>query len=115
MKNMITITGSNGTRYVPADAILKLEGARNYTVFYQKNGEQHVESKCIGDVMKRFSTNEDLKEKFFRVNRSTVVNLNEVKLYKQGRGGTLVLSNEAMIAVAYRRKAELLRVLHKRK
>lgn len=111
----IIVSDKKQTRIIPATEILKLESARNYTVFYEKNGAQHVQCRSIGDVLRKLNSNEHLKNVFFRVNRTSAVNLNEITKYKPGRGGVVVLSNAAEIAVAYRRKSELLRVLKKLK
>ena len=111
----ITIMDKKQIRHVHADEILKLESARNYTVFFEKSGEQHVMCRTIGDVLRKLNSNENLKNVFFRVSKTTAVNLREIKQYKPGRGGMVVLSNEAAISVAYRRKTELLKVLKKLK
>lgn len=113
--NNITINDSKGTRYIPAENILRMESVRAYTVFYEKNGDQHVMCTHLGQVLKRLCTNKELKKVFFRVHRSHIINLNEVKQYHKARGGEIVLSNDTVVAVAIRRKAELLKLLKKLK
>ena len=111
----IEVTEGKNTLFVPAENILRMEAVRVYTVLHEKNGSQHVMATHLGQVMKRLSKQQELQKMFFRVNRSQIINLKEVKFYQQGRGGNVVLSNNAVVAVAYRRKTELLRVLRKMK
>lgn len=115
MSIIITLTEGNERHFVPADHIVKLEAIRAYTVLHEKTGKQYVMSSVLGNVLKELYSNDDLKKMFFRVNRSYAVNLKEVTRYVKGRGGKVVLSDNAVIAVAQRRKTELLRVLQKLK
>jgi len=103
------------TLYVPAENILRMEAASVYTVLHEKNGSQHVMCTHLGQVMKRLSKQDELQKMFFRVNRSQIINLKEVTFYQKGRGGKVVMSDNVVVAVAQRRKTELLNVLKKLK
>lgn len=113
----MTIEVKNGrnTLFVPAENILRMEAVRVYTVLHEKNGSQHVMATHLGQVMKRLSKQQELQKMFFRVNRSQIINLNEVTFYQKGRGGKVVMSDNAVVAVAQRRKSELLNVFRKLK
>jgi two-component system LytT family response regulator len=111
MNPFITISTHRGKQHVPAENILRMQSTGAYTVFYEKNGDQHVLSTNIGQVLRRLNSNTQLKELFFRVHRSHAVNLQEVLRYQCARGGNVVLSDNAVIAVAQRRKSKLLKIL----
>lgn len=111
----IELTQGRNTLFVPAENIIRMESVRTYTVFYEKNGAQHVMCTNLGQVQKRLHANAELQKVFFRVHRSHIINLKEVKMYQNARGGKVVLTNNTAITVAHRRKAELLRVLQKLK
>lgn len=115
MSIMITLTEGKENHFIPADHIVKLEAIRAYTVLHEKTGKQYVMNGTLKNVLKKLNSNDDLKNVFFRVHRTYAVNLKEVTRYVKGRGGKVVLSDNAVIAVAQRRKTELLRVLQKLK
>ena len=115
MKPFITINTHHGKQDVPVENIVRMQSTGTYTVFYEKNGNQHVMSTNLGQVLKRLNQNRQLKELFFRVHRSHAINLQEVQRYQFARGGNVVLSDNAVITVAQRRKAELRKVLKKLK
>lgn len=83
------------------DEIIYCEAERSYTVFHLEGGKSIIVSKPLLDydyLLKNTS--------FLRIHKSFLVNLNHVKEYQRGEGGTVVMSDGAEIEVS-RRKKEL--------
>lgn len=83
--------------------ILYFKAERSYTIAYTSEGRQYVSSKNIGEF-------EELLEEhsFFRVHKSFVINMDHIKKYVRGRGGSVVMSNDAKIEVSRLRKSSFL-------
>ncbi len=65
-------------------------------------------SKTLGDYEEILSANQ-----FFRIHDSSIINLNHVKKYTRGDGGTVTLSDNTELDVARRRKEEFLKLIPK--
>jgi two-component system LytT family response regulator len=92
------------TRVLP-DEIIQLEAKQNYTVIYFKDGSSLLSSTTLGTLEKRLQS-----YAFFRVNRSTLINLNHlnrftVLAYKKGRRRTSRKKNTTEIFLSRRRVA----------
>jgi two-component system LytT family response regulator len=48
---------------------------------------------------------------FFRIHHSYLINMNHIKKYLKGEGGTVIMSNDAVIEVSRRRKSAFLEIL----
>ncbi len=102
----VALPSQQGIRFVGADEILRCESSGNYTIVHLHDGEQIVVTKNL----KHFSR--ILVQKgFFRCHHSHLVNLNFVREYLRGEGGTLILQDSTEIEVSRRRKLDLLRAL----
>ena len=99
------IISDNRTKHVlPIDNILRLESKRVYTIIYAKDRQQYICSRNIKVVYQELQS-----RLFFRIHKSHVINLREVKAYKQGRGGKVIMSDNTEIDVAQRKKTEFLK------
>lgn len=100
----IALPSSEGLNILQIQDILYLKSDRQYTIFQTKSGEKIVTSKNLGEY-------EDLllEYNFFRVHHSSLINLNEVKKYIRGDGGSVVMSNGDLIEVAKRKKDNFLK------
>jgi two-component system LytT family response regulator len=88
--------------------IIYCESTGSYTTFYFKSGEKVMVSRGIGEF------EELLKDHhFFRIHHSYLINMNEVRKYIRGEGGTVILSNGTEVDVAKRRKDHFLSLLNK--
>lgn len=102
----VALPSQQGIRFVSAEEILRCESSGNYTVVHLHDGEQIAVTKNL----KHFSR--ILVQKgFFRCHHSHLVNLNFVREYLRGEGGTLILQDSTEIEVSRRRKLDLLRAL----
>ena len=95
----IALPSTEGLSIVFIHEILYLKSDRQYTIFVLKSGEKIVTSKNLGEYEDLF-----LVHNFFRVHHSTMVNLNEVRKYIRGDGGSIVLSNGDQVEVSKRKK-----------
>ena len=79
--------------------ILYLEAEDNFTCFYFSDGRKSL-------ICRRLKHYEDALSDlgFCRVHRSFMVNLDYVKRYKKGKGGTIILSNDKEIMVSNAKK-----------
>ena len=81
------------------DEIIYCEAERSYTNFHLDSGKTILVSKPLLDydyLLKDTS--------FLRVHKSFLVNLNHVREYERGEGGTIIMNNGMEIEVSRRRK-----------
>ncbi len=71
MKTLI-IKDSSKKQQIFTDEIMKIEACINYSIIFLKNGRQLIVAKTLKKYEK------DLGMYFFRINRSTLVNLNSI-------------------------------------
>ncbi len=104
----ISLSTQDGLVILHVDEIIYCEASGTYTIFYLKNREKIIVSKTLKEY------EELLKDhSFFRVHNSFLINLNEVKKYVKGDGGSAFMSNGDEVFVSKRRKEEFLSVLNK--
>ena len=100
--NKLSIPSEEGFELIPFDQIVQCKAERAYCCFHLKDGKKLLVSK----PMKEFE--EILLEKgFFKVHKSTIVNISFAEKYVRGKGGYLVLSNGSNVVVSSRKKEEL--------
>lgn len=102
--NSLIISDNRTKHILPIDHILRLESKRVYTIVYAKDHQQYICSRNIKVVYAELQS-----RLFFRIHKSHVINLREVKAYKQGRGGKVIMSDNTEIDVAQRKKTEFLK------
>ena len=73
--------------------------AEEATGFYFKNGKKALICRKL-----KFFENALIAHRFCRVHRSYLINLEYVKRYLKGKGGSVILENEVEIPVAVARK-----------
>lgn len=99
----ITIPTQDGFEVLEMKNILYCKADDNYTQIFLVDGHK----KLVSKTLKYFETllNEN---GFVRIHKSYLVNVNYIKTYKKGKGGTVVLNNNKELSVAPSRKAMLL-------
>ena len=104
----IAISSSDGLLFIKIDNIVYLRGDGAYTYFFLKTGERITTSKNLKEY-------EDLLSEydFFRVHKSSLIHLHEMKKYVRGEGGYVVMSNGDSVDVSKRRKENFLAALSK--
>ena len=104
----LALSASDGISFVKMSDILRVEANGRYAKFYLLNKQTILVSKPLGDFEEILSANQ-----FFRVHDSAIINLNHVKKYVRGDGGTVLLSDDTELDVARRRKDEFMRLIPK--
>lgn len=104
----LALSASDGISFVKMSDILRVEANGRYAKFYLLNKETILVSKTLGDFEEILSANQ-----FFRIHDSAIINLNHVKKYIRGDGGTVLLSDNTELEVARRRKEEFVKLIPK--
>lgn len=98
----ITLPQQDGFQVLDVADIYFCKADDNYTEIYL--AEKKI---LVSKTLKYFE--EALTDfPFSRIHKSYLVNVNEIKKYKRGKGGSVVLSNGKELSVSASRKAELL-------
>jgi two-component system LytT family response regulator len=108
-KNLSTrlpLPTAEGIYIVEKHTITRVEAMSNYSVFLLSDNKKIVVSKTL----KEYETILD-DDRFMRINRSVIVNLDFVIKYRKGDGGTLELSDGTEIEVSPQKKDILLQRL----
>lgn len=98
----ITIPLQNGFEVISIETILYCMADDNYTQIFLKDKKI-----LVSKTLKYF---EDMltENGFARVHKSYLVNVNAIKAYKKGKGGSVILENGKEIMVSASKKKELL-------
>jgi two-component system, LytTR family, response regulator len=101
----IALSTLEGLLFVSVNDIIYCESSGPYTKFVFKQADKIITSKHLKEY-------EDLLTgyDFFRIHKSYLVNLREIKKYIRGEGGQLVMSNGAALAVSKQRKESFLNI-----
>ncbi len=96
-------TREGGLLFLESKEISYIMAESGYSFIFNLSGQKFISDNPIKYY-------EDLlpASQFFRVHYSYIINRDNVKKYKPGRGGSLELKNNVVIEVATRRKAEFL-------
>lgn len=104
--NKITVHTTKGMLFVPMQNILWLESDNNYTTLHLTEGHPIVTSRSIGDFEEML-----LEYDFYRIHQSAIINLQHLKEYIRGDGGSVILTDGKEIEVSRRRKADLMALI----
>ena len=99
----ITIATSEGLLFVNVSDIIYCEAQSSYTVFYLKTGNKIMSSKTMKEFEELL-----LPHSFFRIHHGFLINLNEIKRYVKGEGGTVIMNDNTELPVSKRKKEEFL-------
>ena len=102
----IALSASDGISFIKMSDILRVEANGRYAKFYLLNKETILVSKTLGDFEDVLSANQ-----FFRIHDSAIINLNHIKKYIRGDGGTVILSDGTELDVARRRKEDFVKLI----
>lgn len=105
----IAINSHEGFEIIDTENIILLEADGSYTKFYLKNNIHHFSSSGIGEYEELLDP-----QQFVRIHKSFIVNINEVKKYIKGDGGSVILSNEKEAFISKRKKEFFLSIFKRR-
>jgi len=104
--NRIALPTMEGLEMIPVDSILYCTSSSNYTILSLKGQQKLTISKTLKEIEEML---EDYP--FVRIHHSNLVNLDEVKKYIRGEGGSVLMSDGAVVDVSRSRKEMLLKKL----
>ncbi len=104
--NRLPLPTAEGVYIVDRNNIIRVEAMSNYSVFLLADNKKIVVSKTL----KEYETVLD-DERFMRINRSVIINLDFVIKYRKGDGGTLELADGTEVEVSPQKKDILLQRL----
>lgn len=93
----------HGFEYVEIKDVIRCQAEGNYTRLIMRGGQAHIVSRTL-KVYDQMLT----PEGFFRVHAAHLINLNEVRSYRKGEGGQVVMSDGAVVDVSRNKKHEFL-------
>lgn len=97
-EKQIALASANGVDFVHLADIVYLKGEGAYTDFFLKNGERKTVSKNLKEFERQLGG-----KGFYRIHKSFIINLQEMKKYEKG-AGNLLMSNGHKVDVSKRRK-----------
>ncbi len=95
----LCIPDMKGFRVVELSDIIYCESESSYTIFHLQNRQTITASKSIMEYEALLQHNG-----FCRIHKSFLVNLQHIREYVRGEGGSVVLSNDKTIEVSRRKK-----------
>ncbi len=100
-KNLVLINHSKGFTLIDYKDIVWLEASDNYTNIFLNTGKKIVASKTLKEFEAILPTNV-----FFRIHRSSLINIDYIKEYSNAEGGTIIMSDGTSIQVSKARSQE---------
>jgi len=100
-KNLVLINHSKGFTLIDYKDIVWLEASDNYTNLFLNTGKKIVASKTLKEFEAILPTNV-----FFRIHRSSLINIDFIKEYSNAEGGTIIMSDGTSIQVSKARSQE---------
>jgi two-component system LytT family response regulator len=104
--NKIAIPTMDGLLFFKIDDIIQLEANSNYTTIYFNSQPKLTASKTLKEFDELLPS-----DIFFRPHHSHIINLNYIKRYIKGDGGTIEMQNGNLVDVARRKKDEFLKTI----
>lgn len=104
----ITIPNASGFKIIKLKEIIYLEADSNYCIFHLINNEKIVVSKPLKDYEEILTEN-----KFFRIHKSHIINLDYLLEYKNTNGLQVKLINDITVQVSRRRISDFLEKVKK--
>jgi two-component system LytT family response regulator len=102
----ITLHSSDGVHIIPITDIIYMAADGQYTHFYLRDKSTKISSHNLKEYEELLA-----EHNFFRTHHSYLINMDEVKKYLRGDGGTVIMSNGKELDVSKRRKEEFLGLL----
>lgn len=97
----LAIPTAKGILFINIHDIIYCQGQGNYTLVHTCSGDKHM----VGKTLKEYDS--ILTEhNFFRIHKSFLINLNEIKGYIQGDNSVVIMSNDDNLMLSKRRREE---------
>ena len=102
----IPLPSSNGILFINESDIIRCEANGRYTIIYTTTEKKLTITKTLKEIESLLGSGH-----FFRVHNSHIINLETIKKYHRGKGGTVELTDGSIVEVSSSRKEELLKIL----
>jgi two-component system, LytTR family, response regulator len=102
----ITVAGQFGFQLVNVSDIMYMEADSNYTIMHLSSLTKIVATRTMGDFEKIINSSE-----FFRIHKSTIINMNFLKGYYSYQGDFAELTDGTRLSIARRKMNEFLEVV----
>lgn len=106
LNNRIAISYTKGLKIVEDDTIEYLEASGNCTTLYFNNQKRYLDTRTLKIYESILNPN-----KFYRIHKSYIINLNELVEYINEDGHTVILKNGKHLPVARNRVSTFLKML----
>jgi len=103
----ISLPTQEGLVITELKEIIRIEADSNYSRFYLKNGTSLMVSKSLNQFEEILSG-----LGFIRIHNTHIINIDLVRKYQKGRGGTVILEDGTRLPVSIGRKEMFLSHLH---
>ena len=103
-KKRLTIPTGNELLFINIEDIIRCHSDVNYTTIFKNDKQKIVVAKTLKEFEELLSGQD-----FFRVHNSDLINLNYIKSYNKGKGGSVILTDGTELEVSTRRKEDFLK------
>jgi two-component system, LytTR family, response regulator len=103
-KKRLTIPTGNELLFLNIEDIIRCHSDINYTTIFKNDKQKIVVAKTLKEFEELLSDQD-----FFRVHNSDLINLNYIKSYNKGKGGSVILTDGTELEVSTRRKDDFLK------
>lgn len=100
----IALPTLSGFVFVGLEDIIRCESDNNYTQFFLKDKTKIMVCKSLKEFAELLEDNN-----FFRVHQSHLININFIKNYSRGEGGTVMMTDGSEVEVSRRKKEEFIK------
>ncbi len=95
----LALPTADGLFFVKVSSIVYCEASSNYTEIVTEDGRKHIVSRTLKEYDEMLS-----EYNFYRIHNSYLVNLNAIKKYIRGEGGSVVMITGQSLDVSKRKK-----------
>jgi two-component system LytT family response regulator len=103
-KKKVIIPTGNELLFLNIEDIVRCHSDVNYTTIYKKDKQKIVVAKTLKEFEELLT-----EQNFFRIHNSDLINLDCIKSYNKGKGGSVLLNDGTELEVSTRRKEEFLK------
>ncbi|MFI5203456.1 MAG: LytR/AlgR family response regulator transcription factor [Flavobacteriales bacterium] len=107
-KKKLVVNATDALSVLTINDIIHCESHRNYTLLHLTGDRQFMVSKTLMDIEGQLEGN-----RFVRIHKSHLINLNCLEKFVKAEGGYVVLTNGKKLPVAVRKKELLFKELDK--
>lgn len=102
----IALPTMEGLQIISLDNIIYCTSSSNYTILTLRDKQKLIVSRTLKEIEEMLD-----QHRFLRIHHSHVVNLDEIKKYFRGEGGTVLMSDGSSVDVSRAKKEILLKKL----